>query len=272
MTKKFLRFVFCLGLICLINVNCSRTEPNTEFSKELAYHKKYGKRQSYYIKGLANYSEKKYRRAYRFFNKAAKLGDAGAYMYLAEFNEEGLGIEKNIEKAIEYYKLAAEQHGYEFAFISIGEIFEFEYKDFKNALFWYEKAAESKGLYHFQLHVGVMYYAGPEVIRSIKKSDYWFRKFAEHDIGYISWISDDDLIIDLEKAFSWFENEAEKGNTKAQLILSMMYYHGKGVQKDINKAEEWFLLSFINGNQEAKEVLKELFSNENAFIESLLAD
>jgi TPR repeat protein len=51
--------------------------------------------------------QKDYKKAMAYFKEA--IPDEWAYYFLGEMYEKGLGIEINIDKALEYYRKAAEQ-------------------------------------------------------------------------------------------------------------------------------------------------------------------
>lgn len=43
-----------------------------------------------------------------------------------------------------------------------------------------------------------------------------------------------------EKAFHWCQIAAESGLANAQYSLGVKYYNGRGVEKNVNLAKEWF--------------------------------
>ena len=45
---------------------------------------------------------------------------------------------------------------------------------------------------------------------------------------------------DYERAASWFQLAAAKGNTSAQYNLGVLYNHGRGVKKDYSIAKKWY--------------------------------
>ena len=73
----------------------------------------------------------------------AKRGDAGAQFYVADAYEEGRGVKKDINKAIEWYRMAA-QNNHNGAQYKLGEFYENGLglkKDLIKAVNWYKKAA-----------------------------------------------------------------------------------------------------------------------------------
>lgn len=57
---------------------------------------------------------------------------------------------------------------------------------------------------------------------------------------------------DIKKAAEWFEKAAAQGNADSQNHIGIMYYLGYGVQKDIKKAIEWFEKAAVQGHSNAQ--------------------
>lgn len=62
---------------------------------------------------------------------------------------------------------------------------------------------------------------------------------------------------DLEKALFWYQKSAEQNNATAQFFLAFMYYEGRGVSKDLNHAKGLWEKSYANGFELAGEFLKD---------------
>lgn len=60
------------------------------------------------------------------------------------------------------------------------------------------------------------------------------------------------------KAFINLKEGAEKNNPDAQYALGYMYYYGKGVTEDKQKALFWFNRAALNGHEKAIEALNRL--------------
>ena len=61
-----------------------------------------------YEKGMEKYNEKEYEEAFKLFMTAAEKGHTGAQYNIGEAYYYGYGVEENKEKAVKWYKLAAE--------------------------------------------------------------------------------------------------------------------------------------------------------------------
>lgn len=64
--------------------------------------------------------------------------------------------------------------------------------------------------------------------------------------------------IDIDLAFSLFSRSANRGNPESARYLGIMYLRGKGVEKDTQKALEWFSRAAQGGDELAKKNLKTL--------------
>ena len=57
---------------------------------------------------------------------------------------------------------------------------------------------------------------------------------------------------DLTKAVEWYQKSAEQGDAEGQWRLGVMYEEGEGVEKDLAKAAEWYQKSAEQGNSIGK--------------------
>jgi hypothetical protein len=64
---------------------------------------------------------------------------------------------------------------------------------------------------------------------------------------------------DIDKALYWYEKSAEKGYHAGQHSLGQMYQDGTGATQDIDKAVYWYKKAAKQGNKQALEMLDELF-------------
>ncbi len=128
---------------------------------------------------------------------------------------------------------------------------------FKDALFWYRKAAE-QGDPHAQHNVGVMYDFGRGVRQSDAAAAEWYRKAAEQGIDRAQFnlgnlfregkgVSQSDTT-----AVEWYRKAAEQGNTSAQYNLATMYRLGRGVTQSNTTAVEWYRKAAAQDHAEAQ--------------------
>jgi len=104
----------------------------------------------------------------------------------------------------------------------------------------------------------------------------WFHYFPKEKIEAAKWIKDADQGNgcskamnelgkyfydegqDPEKAFYWLQNACGKGDVKAQATIGVMYMHGNGTEKSIEKALACLKASAMSGNCYARGHLAEL--------------
>jgi len=152
----------------------------------------------------------------------ANKGDAEAQTLLGILysdGSDGLGVDENLEKALELFQKAAEQ-GYAPAQYNIGN---FYYngavvgQNYIKAFEWYLRAAKQGNVYA-QYNVGMIYAN-----------------------GYIG-------MADFDKALEWHLKAAEQGFTLAQISIGSFYISGLGVKQDYKKAFDWFLKAAIQND------------------------
>lgn len=59
------------------------------------------------------------------------------------------------------------------------------------------------------------------------------------------------------------ENEAKKGDIKAQVMLGIGYYLGKEIKQDYPKAKKWLTMASNKGNADAQLFLADMYLNGN---------
>jgi len=165
---------------------------------------------------------------------AAQRGEAQAQRELGWDYQNGKGVEKNLEKAVLWYRKAAEQEHAD-AQNDMGVMYENGWgveKDNVQALAWFRKAAERK-LAIAQMNIGRFHYYGKG---GLQKS--------------------------FQAAAAWYWKAAENGNAKAQFLFGAMYEKGEGVNEDLGEALAWYKKSAAQGYKEAKNRLVERSGRE----------
>ena len=65
------------------------------------------------------------------------------------------------------------------------------------------------------------------------------------------------VLKDYDKAFEWLKKAAEQGEAEAQFILGEIYIEGKGALKSFKNAKYWIQLAYENGFNRAEDVWNE---------------
>jgi len=250
---------------------------------------------------LYAFSEEKcdYKKAFDYATIAAEDDECGGYLVLGSLYLNGWGVEKDVNKALENYKMAAAL-GDETAMNQIGFIYmgndELEANP-EQSFYWFNEAAK-KGSDVGMFNLGWCYKNGIGIDADAEQAAEWFKKSAE--LGYVNAMVElgeyyQETLIDFNKAKMWYLKAAELGNAEAQNKLGVLYAdidndykeaikwyqkameqenpwafrnlgicyrEGNGVKKDLKKAEELFSKAAELGLQEDIDTLNDI-SEEN---------
>lgn len=177
----------------------------------------------------------------------AKLGQAFAQFQLGTMYEHGEGVGVDIDRAIFWYELAANQ-GYVDAQFNLGNIFQTKRKHDKKSAFWFEQAAE-QGDKEAQFNIAVNYHQGIGVKKDLQKSFIWMEKAAIKDFANAQYnlgvFYADGIQVkkNPKEAITWFLRAAEQGEPNAQFELGKMYLRGEGTEKDLKQSYIYLRLS-----------------------------
>jgi uncharacterized protein len=213
--------------------------------------------------------------------RAAEHGDVFAQYELAKRYYEGIGVDKNIHEAFNWY-LKAAGHGHVEAQFIIASIYDEGgtgvEPNIEEAYKWYLKAA-SQGHPKAQVEISSgrwnnaipkMQIDGDSITFAESKSEHVPNKppftqekleklkaqaeagdvDAQYDLG-IRYYSGDGLEQDYGKAIKWFLMAAEQDDAQAQFNLGIMYGRGEGIGKDVNTSMQWLKKAADQGHAEA---------------------
>ena len=85
---------------------------------------------------------------------------------------------------------------------------------------------------------------------------------AENALGlrYFQGDAKNGIVRDEKQAFQWFSRAADHGSLAAQAKLGFLYWGGRGVSKDVNRAYFWTVLARARGDQQTKDLASVLAS------------
>ena len=163
----------------------------------------------------------------------------------------GDGVAQDYEKAVKWYRKAAEQ-GHAEAQYHLGRYYEDDEEDDVEADKWYIKAisgykkAAEQGCPEALYRLGKMYENGKGVTRNYFEAIKLYKKSAEQ--GYVIaqyilgslYMYGTGVMQNYNEAVKWYKKSAEQGYVKAQYNLGYMYYFGKGVSKNYSEAVKWY--------------------------------
>ena len=214
-----------------------------------------------------SYAHKKdYKKAFFWYEKAAMQQNDFAQYNLAKiyYNEK-----KDYQKAFFWYEKAAMQQ-YELAQYNLANMYYDLKKDYGKAFFWYEKAANN-GHELAQIKLLNSYkYGDKGVVKDLEISNYWNERFdSTSRLNYIfnkPTNPEEQFNVGVNSfnkknyayALYLFKDAARLGHRDSQHNLGVMFYYGIGVLKDIDVASYWLEKAANQGDNEAKELLKDI--------------
>ena len=186
------------------------------------------------------------RESFYWYEKAALQGDALSENQIGTMYMDGIGVEVNREQAMKWLKIAA-AGGDEDAPWNLGLLYEikFEITDYKEALRWYEIAANEFGNIRACNRLGLAYMEEICIEPDRDRAIYWLKKAAESGdpdgvwnlgLAYDQYFEEKDY----HEAVKWYEIAAnEFANTGAYNNLGIIYMNNNGVGPNREKAIYW---------------------------------
>ena len=153
-----------------------------------------------------------YSKAFRLFQKAAKLGNADAQCCVGCCFKNGYGT------SVDYTK----------------------------ARVWYEKSSKN-GCARALRHIAMCYEDGLGVDKDIHEAIKWYKKAIDHKdgasmeiMGKIFYYGRGGISIDYVEAYKWYKKAAEAGDSGGMWRLGICYHLGTGVEKNDVEAYKWY--------------------------------
>ena len=197
------------------------------------------------------------------YEAAAKRGHIMAMYALGELYYRDEKLKQDLTKAMEYYKIAADK-GYAPAQYSLAVFYFNGFVGESNPVeaMKYCNMAASQDYGKAQCLLGELYYYGKGVEEDKYKAIDWYTKAARagvaqaiYNLGVFyhegAWLEKDD-----DKAMDLYMKAAKKGYAPANITIGSMYYHGEnGLEKNLDKAIEYFVEASIKGDDKAFQYL-----------------
>lgn len=192
---------------------------------------------------------------FEYISAAANSGNGNAISYLGILYEVGRGVQKDINRAVELYRTAIDQHDNSFGHNDLGRCYELGIgvpKDISQAVAAYLKAA-TKGNPLAQFNLARCYEYGLGVTEDITQAAESYRKSAEQGYNRAQWAIGwcyefgKGVRKDMKKAAEWYIKSAEQGYSRGQYDIGRCYKNGIGVRKDLIKSAEWYMKSAEQG-------------------------
>jgi Sel1 repeat len=187
----------------------------------------------------------------------AEKGDLESQNNMGYSYQKGDGVEKDVTKAISWYRKAAES-GYAKSQSNMANCYLAGFglpRDTTKAVFWMEKAA-AQGYAKAQYNLGVLYEKGSRVTpQDSKKAAEWYRKAANQGYGNAinnlagMYMRGDGVEQDLKEAVKWSKLGAEQGNVLCKAFIGQFYLTGipSIIEKDRVKAYHYLSEAVAEG-------------------------
>lgn len=197
----------------------------------------------------------------------AEAGDSAAMTMLGLLYEGGIGVPAKLDKAAEWYRLAA-AHGDREAAAALGQMTiqgRGVAKDPKRAFELFRQAAE-KDQPIALFNGAMMLLDGKVVPRDVTKAAKWLARSAElgnidAQYAWASLLGDPDFPgHDEREAARWMREAAMSGFEAAEVEFALMLANGRGVNKSPEDAYVWFRRSAMRGNAIGRNRLARMYA------------
>lgn len=210
------------------------------------------------------------KKAVEYFKKSASLGCDIAKYSLGCAYINGTGIEKDAKKGFELIKEAA-NNGESNAQLRLANAYsdgeECIEKNIDKAIFWYKKAAELNSS-TAQFCLGVLYCYSGEVEQDYHEAFKWFKKAFENGDAYstphLGFLYENGWGVFQNKLLAayYYEIATELGESQGMCNLAECYIDGTGVEKDYQKAIDLLKKAYeTDENVNALNALGEIYEN-----------
>ena len=220
-----------------------------------------------YVEGENAFNEQNYALAFDEFLPLAEEGDYRSQYYIGYLYVNGLGVQKDGKKGVEYLQKAVDQN-HDMAQALMGYLYSeglFVRKDKKKALELYQLAAASNNI-SANLNLGVMYYKGDSVPRDYDMALQYFSKVPlESNPIVCRYLGDiyynNPALKDYKKASQYYELSARQNDLNAYYNLGEMYRTGTGMEKDIKTAITYHKYAASKGYVASQYILGVIYAN-----------
>ncbi|WP_297034726.1 tetratricopeptide repeat protein [Prevotella sp.] len=186
---------------------------------------------------------------------------------------------KDYDKALKYYKYAAEKNDSQAQF-SLGAMYDMGNgvtQNYAEAMKWYLKAA-NQGNASAQNNIGVMYEKGQGVKQDCSEANKWYLKAAEQgytpaqsNLGLNLYVGNG-ITQNYTEAFKWLLKAANSGGASAQYNVAGMYFFGQGVKQDYSEALKWYTKASDQGDTDALYFLGLMYAYGNGMKSQNIAE
>ncbi|WP_151899661.1 tetratricopeptide repeat protein [Sulfurimonas hydrogeniphila] len=206
------------------------------------------------------YKKKQYKKAIEIFQNFPENNESQYYLAGAYLN--GLGVDKNISKAIIYYKEALKQNNMK-ACISLGQLYQYTLKDYKKAEEYFMQAVNGENKAQAYANLGDLYRFN---LQDYKDAIKYYAKALKnginkgagfYNIGRVYLIN----LNNYEKARFYYEKAIESGYKEVYIELGTIYL----TQQKDSLAEKYYKKAIDIGDKKAYELLGTVYFGQHKY-------
>ena len=180
--------------------------------------------------------------AFRWYGLSAAQGNQWAQFYVAQSYYMGLGCETNINKAVEFFRMAAQQ-GLPQAQWRLGAVLLKDATTENEGFEWIKKAADQNFSYAAG-QLGCMYLYGMACQKDTVKAEYYLKNSAEHGLSVSQFnlaeaYCDGTFTTNIVESVHWCAEAATNKHVVAQYKLGLAYMAGIGIKEDVTNSYYW---------------------------------
>jgi len=203
-----------------------------------------------YSKGAASFSKGDYITALNLWLPLAQNGDPAAQYSIGLLYDQGSGVKKNTERAIDYLQSAADQGlpaAQYYLAIKYYNAFDVKKNAYKARQLLLGAAQQEHLKAQFQL--ANLYAKGEGGSENQTQATYWFITASENGYGPAQhslaarFLTGKGTDVNINRGIFWLTKAVEQNNSDALRDLGFMYYKGVGVKKDYQQASKLLLLA-----------------------------
>lgn len=236
-----------------------------------------------------------------YLEDCAKKSDYFVQYNLGVMYRDGIRVKKDLDKAIYWFKLSAEQ-GFDNAEVNLGQLYEINNnpelafswtyksatknnlmainnlakycligfgtpKSIERSFALYSLAAEN-GLAEAQLNLSSLYISGSLGYKDINKAIFWAEQSANQDyilaMGQVSLLYRENK--DYSNALRWAEKAVLKNDAVAEANLAYLYSLGLGVEKNKKEAELWIKRVSEKNDANANLIIGAIYESQDSIL------
>ena len=264
---------YLMGIVYLMDVDTVAEQDLDESEKRLleAYQEYQDGGTAGMLAYLYTFATEKcdYKKAFEYATIAVDDDDSEGFFVLGALYFNGWGVEKDVNRALDNYKMAAAL-GDAGAMNQIGFIFmgdEGIEANPEQSFYWFNEAAkkgDDVGMYN----LGCCYKNGFGIEADVEQAAEWFKKSAK--LGYVGAMVElgeyyQATLVDFEKSKMWYLKAAELGNADAQNKLGVLCAN---IDNDYKEAVKWYKKAMEQDDYWAYENYAECLWNGNGVQEN----